>query len=165
MASNFWSGLAQGGGAQPGNYNLGSAASTYGSYAQQDRQNVEGGQNALNTSIQSAVSAGMPQLNQQLQQQRESNVARGVSTGDLGTSFEGDITSAFQRNIANSAGQQALGLFNTQAGIYNSDSSNYLDLLAGNADRAQSAKNAKTDFWGSLIGGVAKAAPAIAAAF
>lgn len=162
MASNFWSGIAQGGGAQPGKYNLGSAASTYGSYAQQDRQNIEGGQNALNTSIQSAVSAGMPQLNQQLQKQRESNVARGVSTGDLGTSFEGDITSAFQKNIADAAGQQALGLFNTQAGIYNADSSNYLDLLSGNADRAQAEKNRKTDFWsgilGSVAGGVGKAA-------
>lgn len=165
MASNFWSGLAQGGGAAPGNYNLGSAASTYGGYAGQDRAAISNPQGTLNTMTQAAISSGMPQLDQQLQRQQESNVQRGVSTGDLGTSFEGDITSAFQKNIANATAAQAGNLFNTQAGIYNSDSSNYLDLLSGNADRAQSEKNSKTDFWSSLLGGAAKAAPALLAAF
>lgn len=174
--SSFWTGIAQAGGAQPasymngygsssyggssapaGGYNLPSAATQYGQYAGQDRSAIAGGQTALNTSIQSAVNAGMPGLQQNLQSQKESDVRRGVSTGDLGTSFEGDITSAFQKNIANAAGQQALGLFNTQAGIYNTDSSNYLDLMAGNADRAQSASNAKTGFWNNLISSVGNA--------
>lgn len=164
MASNFWSGLAQGGGAAPGNYNLGSAAQAYGGYAGTDRQAISNPQGTLNTMTQAAISSGMPQLDQQLQRQQESNVQRGVSTGDLGTSFEGDITSAFQKNIANATAAQAGNLFNTEAGLYNSDSNNYLALLSGNADRAQSAKNAKTGFWNSLIGGVGSVAGAAAGA-
>lgn len=149
-----------GGGGSKGPSGLDRATSQFGSYTTPDRNRyldtLSGGQDALNTSTKAAISAGMPQLNQELQSQRESNVRRGVSTGDLGTSFEGDITSAFQKHIADSTAAQALGLFNTQAqgygNLYNSDTGNYLDLLQGGADRAQAKSNQKTSFWNSLIG-------------
>lgn len=151
--------------ASPG---LTAAAGQYGSYAGSDRNQylntLAGGQNALNTSTLAAINSGMPALNQNLQSQKESDIRRGISTGDLGTSFEGDITSAFQKNIANTTAGQAMNLFNTQAQGYGnlnaSDTSNYLNLLGGNADRNQSAQNAQTSFWNSLIGAGGQAAGA-----
>jgi len=113
-----------------------------------------GGQDALNESISSAMSGAMPQLQGALQGAREGAIRRGVDTGGLGTSYEGDVFSAFQRNIANAAGQQALGLYGTQLGaygdLYNTDvgleqssRNRYLDILAGNRDADISKENAK----------------------
>ena len=113
-----------------------------------------GGQDALNESVRAAMSAAMPALEGSLQGSRESAIRRGITTGDLGTSYEGDIYSAFQRNIANSVGQQALGLYGTQLGgygnVYDTDTelaqssrNRYLDILAGNRDADVARQNAK----------------------
>src|SRR5689334_11160761 len=64
-----------------------------------------------NDYIQRAVSAfassATPQFERDLQDVRENAIQRGVSNGGLGTSYEGDVFSAFQKNIANAAGQYA----------------------------------------------------------
>lgn len=144
------------------------ATAQQGQYAQTDRNRylgaLGGGQQALDTSTQAAISSGMPQLNQNLQSSREDAIRRGISTGDLGTSNEGDIYSAFQRNIANSTAGQAMNLYNTQAQSYGNlatnSGNNYLDLLTGGLDRQQQQTNQKTSFWNSLISAGGQAAGA-----
>jgi hypothetical protein len=148
---------------------INTATNTAGTNAATDRNNyldiLKNGQNSLNTSIESATSAAMPALNQTLQSTREQGVKRGISTGDLGTSNEGDILSAFQRNIANSAGQQAMGLFNTEAGsagnLYQSDNNNYLSMLRGNQDYQTGQQNAKRAKNSALFGGLGSAVGSI----
>jgi len=145
------------------------ATTASGANAQTDRNNylniLQNGQNSLNTSVASATSAAMPALNQTLQSTREQAVKRGISTGDLGTSNEGDILSAFQRNISNSAGEQAMGLFNTEAGsagnLYQSDNNNYLNLLRGNQDYQTGQQNAKRAKNSALFGGLGSAVGSI----
>lgn len=113
-----------------------------------------GGESELNRYIQGAVSAGMPEFNRNLQGVRENAIARGIGGGGLGTSYEGDLASAFHRNISNSAAGQAMNLYNTRAGgyqdLYGTDvelaegsRNRYLDILGGQADRDQAAQNAK----------------------
>ena len=53
----------------------------------------------------------MPGLQAQLQQGKENAVRSGTSTGDLGTSFQGDIYGAMQKNLAN-----AMNLYGQQLG-------------------------------------------------
>jgi len=122
----------------------------------------------LNRYIQSAVSAGMPELNRNLQGARENANSRGVGLGELGTSYEGDVYSAFQKNIANSAGAQAMNLYGARTAgygnLYESDTNvaegsrnRYLDVLAGQRDADIAKANAKKkrgSFLGSLLGGV-----------
>lgn len=103
------------------------------------------GQEALNTSARSAVEAAMPSFYQALQGVRENAVRRGISTGDLGTSFEGDLASAFQRNIVNDIGSRAQDQYQFSRG-------NYLDLLAGGADRDMAERNARRSRQGGLFG-------------
>lgn len=144
------------------NASLQAAAKTAGQNAAADRNRyldiLNGGQNALNTSISSAVNSAMPSFNKNLEGVRESAVRRGMSTGDLGTSYEGDVASAFQKNIANAAGGQAMNLFNTEAGgagnLYNADQNQYLDLLSGNRDYDQAQQNVKNQKQSSLFGGL-----------
>lgn len=112
------------------------------------------GEDSLNKYISGAISAGMPQLNANLQTTRENEISRGVGLGGLGTSYEGDVYSAFQKNIANAAAGQAMNLYNTQeqgyGNLYGNDvqlaegsRNRYLDLLTGNADRLQAQANAR----------------------
>lgn len=109
-------------------------------------QAIQGGQQAFETSARAAVNAAMPQFNQQLEGVRSNAIRRGVQNGELGTSYEGDLASAFQKNITNSIGSQALGLYGEQLGGYNNlyrgdygaseDSTNrYLDQNASFMDR------------------------------
>lgn len=133
---------------------------------------LEGGQAALEQSVSAAMSAAMPEFRKAMQSTQETEVARGVGVGGLGTSYEGDLESAFQRNIANAAGQQATALHATDvsgaSAMYGEDSSRaaagegqYLDLLAGNRDYEQAKENAakkrKAGLFGALgsIGGAA----------
>lgn len=144
------------------NRNFGAATLQQGSYTTPDRNRfldlLGGGQDALNTSIRSAVSAAMPGLQQTLQGSREDAIRRGISTGDLGTSYEGDILSAFQKNIANSAGSQALALHQSDLGaaqgLYENDTNRYLDMLSGTLDRKQAARNAKRQSENGLANGI-----------
>lgn len=150
-----------GGGGKKAPSSMDTAIGQYGQYAQDDRNRyikaLDGGQDALNTSTRAAVSSAMPELNASLQQSRESAIRRGISTGDLGTSNEGDIYSAFQKHLTDSTASRALDLYNTQASGYGNlathDSNTYLDLMSGAMDRADAEKNRKTSFWNSLIGG------------
>lgn len=138
------------------------ATNTTGQNATQDRNTylgiLGGGQDALNTSVSSAMSAAMPQFNQEMQSTKEDAVRRGISTGDLGTSFEGDLASSFQRNIANAAGSQALNLFNSRLGAAGSmaanDQNTYLSMLRGNQDYQTAQQNAKRQKSASLFGGL-----------
>lgn len=129
---------------------------------------VSGGQDALTRSIQSAMSSAMPGFFKNLQSLRESNVARGAGTGGLGTTTEGDLMSAFQRNIANAAGSQAMNLYNTQGSLLsgllgqdNSQNAQYASMLGGQRDyetqQANAAKQRKSGLFGgigSLLGGI-----------
>jgi len=122
---------------------------------------VNGGQDALTKSLQAAFSAAMPTYFKNLQSLRESNVARGAGTGGLGTTTEGDLTSAFQRNLANAAGSQALGLYNTQTsalgGLLNQDNQQndeYASMLGGERDYETQQANARKQRKGGLFGGI-----------
>lgn len=110
--------------------------------------------------LKSLVSQAMPEFNSRLNGIRENAIARGISTGDLGTSYEGDLASAFQRNLAN----QAAGLYTTQLGaaqnLYGQDISreqanqnNYLDLLTGRLSFEESKKQAAKDRKAALANG------------
>jgi hypothetical protein len=106
----------------------------------------------LGEAIRSQISAAMPQFEKRLGGVRENAIARGISTGDLGTSYEGDLASSFQRHISDSvAGQQ----FN----LFQNNRNSFLDLLTGGMDREDDAqnesRNRKAGLMGGLIGGVA----------
>jgi hypothetical protein len=97
------------------------------------------GQEAFNTSLNAGVSSAMPQFQDQLQDLRESAIRRGVEYGDIGTRNEGSLASAFQRNIANAAGSNAIGLYQTA-----------LDQRAGRQDQLQGRANARAGNIGAL---------------
>lgn len=119
-----------------------------------------GGQDALNTSIESAMSAAMPEFRKAMQGVQETEISRGVGLGGLGTSYEGDLESAFHKNIANAAGSQALNLYNTRLGSsqegYESGENRYLSVLSGNRDYETDLENAnrkrKSGLFGALGG-------------
>jgi hypothetical protein len=128
---------------------------------------LTGGQQAFETSAKAAVDAAMPSFMGQLQGVRESALRRGVQNGELGTSYEGDLASAFQHNTANAIAGQALGLYNTQLGasqdLYGMDTrraqdsrDSYLDILTarGDWDRLNAEqKRKKRGGIGGMIGG------------
>lgn len=117
------------------------------------------GQDQLSSLIQSQISSAMPQFNQALGGVRESAIRRGISTGDLGTSYEGDLASSFQKHIADSVSGQAFNLFQ-------GNRNTYLDLVSGGLDRQQGVNNARSSakgaMWGNLFKGAGEAAVAFA---
>lgn len=131
-----------------------------GQEAQQGRNQYEQmlgqGQNALNTMATAAMNAAMPNFDAQLQQLNESAQRRGISNGGLSTSYQGDLASAMQKNIANAVGAQALGLYGTQLGSVqnqmNTDFSNYGSGLQNAYDIAQSRKSKKSGLFGGIGG-------------
>ena len=118
-----------------GNVREQAGALTSGANAAQQQQNQAGARNTFtdllnqdpSTILQSYVAGAMPQFMQQLQGVRENAVQRGISTGDLGTAYEGSLASAFQRNIAS----KAADLYGTRLGaagqLYGQDSANALN--------------------------------------
>lgn len=118
-----------------GNVREQAGALTSGANAAQQQQNQAGARNQFESLLgqdpskvlSSYVAGAMPQFMQQLQGIRANDVQRGISTGDLGTAYEGSLASAFQRNIAS----QAAGLYGTQLGaagqLYGQDSANALN--------------------------------------
>lgn len=155
-----------GGGSQGGG--LAGAADQYGRYATEDRNRFltafNGGQDALESSTKAATANALPGFMQNLQGSREAAIRRGASNGDLQTSYEGDLTSAFQRNVSNAVAGQAQNMYNTKlnaAGSLAGQSGNtYLSLLAGNADREQDSSNNKWNFAAGLAGAAGQAAGA-----
>lgn len=146
----------------------GAATTDAGANAATDRNRfldtLNGGQEALNTSTQAAVSSAMPQFKQGLQGIRESAERRGISNGEVATNYEGDLASAFDRNIANATASHATELQGQKVGalggLQSEERNQYLDLLSGNLDRQQQEKNRKQSFWNGLIGAAGGAAGA-----
>lgn len=120
---------------------------------------IGGATQALKTMTEGTVSSAMPSFYQALQGIREGAVRRGISTGDLGTSYEGDLASAFQRNTANAVAGQAEGL-------YQGNMNRYTDLVTGQRDYDTAQANARrkrnAGLWGTLgtIGGTLIGGPA-----
>lgn len=118
-----------------GNVREQAGALTSGANAQQQQQNQAGARNQFedllgqdpSKVLSSYVAGAMPQFMQQLQGIRANDVQRGISTGDLGTAYEGSLASAFQRNITS----KAADLYGTQLGaagqLYGQDSANALN--------------------------------------
>lgn len=111
------------------------------------------------------IDASMGSFNKSIQQQRESSVSRGIGTGDLGTSYEGDIDSAFMKDIAG----KAADLYSTRLGaegqLYGQDSQNnantqnrYLDAITGVTDSQQASKDSKNSFLGGILNTVGSVA-------
>jgi hypothetical protein len=105
---------------------------------------VAEGQDAINTSMNAAVSSAMPGFQDELQGIRESAIRRGVDLGDIGTRNEGTLASAFQRNMANTAGSMAQNNYQTA-----------LDRLYGFRDWQTAKDNAKAERRGATIGAIA----------
>jgi hypothetical protein len=108
------------------------------------------GESYLSRSINSLTSAAMPQFNQQLQDTRENAIRRGVSGGGLGTSYEGDVFSAFQRNVSNTAGAYA-----------NENYNRYLEMLSGTRDYETYLAEQKRKRKGGLFGALGSIAGGI----
>jgi len=105
------------------------------------------GQDQVAKSTAAATQAALPSFLQDLQSTREDNIRRGISTADLGSSFEGDLTSAFQRNIASSAAAQSASMFNSRNSLL-------MGGLEDQLDREQSAENSHEQRKSGLIGGL-----------
>lgn len=112
-----------------------------------------GAQDAITRYTQAAIQSAMPSFQHELQLTREDGIRRGISTGDLGTSNEGDLASAFQRNVVNSVAGQA-----TQ--LYDSGRNRYADLLTGKMDRDTAEDNYRRQRKTSLAGAIGTAAGA-----
>jgi hypothetical protein len=129
------------------------------------------GQGALETSVSAAMSSAMPEFRKAMEGVQESEVARGVGVGsgspmgNLGTSYEGDLMSAFHRNIANAAGAQALGLYGTRVGaassLYGLDTESamfgrnrYTSMLGGAAANAKRRSAGLFGTLGAVAGGI-----------
>lgn len=102
------------------------------------------GQQQLQTMTNATVQNALPSFMQNMQGTKEDAIRRGISTGDLGTSFENDLTSAFQRNIANSVAGQAGNMFNNRNQMLMTGSEDALD-------REQAAQNSAQQRKGGLI--------------
>jgi len=114
--------------------------------AGQDELSGTGWQTAFNQTAGAQLAGALPGLRSQLQLTREDAIRRGVSGGDLGTSAEGDIMSAFTRNMGNAFAGQA-------ANMYNQSRNRYLGLLGGQLQYDASQENANRNFYSGLIGG------------
>lgn len=116
-----------------------------------DEQQGGGWQDAFKTTAGAAYDAALPQLRNSLQMTREDGIRRGISTGDLGTSNEGDVTAAWGKQLATT-------LAGTAMQGYQDQRNRYLDLLTGQIDRTNSQKNAQSNFYSNIIGGGVSAA-------
>ncbi|HKX10781.1 MAG TPA: hypothetical protein VJN67_21465 [Stellaceae bacterium] len=116
-------------------------------------ENPEAASDYIRQTVGAQASSALPEFNQQLQSIRENAIRRGITGGDLGTSYEGDLASAFQRNIANSVSSHAYDAYQTSR-------NRYLDLLTGQRDYETAQENARRkrgSFLGNLLGTAAGA--------
>ena len=114
------------------------------------RERPEAANEYLARTLESYTSERMPGFQSELQQAREGAIRRGATGGDLGTSYEGDIISAFDRNTKNTAGRFAMDNYNTSR-------ERYLDLLTGQRDYDTAQANAKRKrggLFGKILGTV-----------
>lgn len=116
-----------------------------------DTERPEAATDYLTKSVGAQTTAAMPQFLSELQGIREGAVRRGIGGGELGTSYEGDLASAFQRNVATQVAGKSYDAFQ-------SSRDRYLDLLTGQRDYETAQANAKRKrggLFGKIIGGVA----------
>jgi hypothetical protein len=122
-----------------------------------DERNGGGWQDAFNKTAGATLANALPDLRQNLQMTREDGIRRGISTGDLGTSNEGDLVSSWGRNLANAFAGQSFNAYDTTR-------NRYLDLITGQIDRddsnANAGKNRRAALWGAGINAVGQAAGA-----
>lgn len=110
-----------------------------------DEQGGGGWQQAFNTTAGAMLTDALPRIRQDLQLTREDGIRRGISTGDLGTSMEGDVVSSWGKNLANAfAGTAMTG--------YENNRNRYLDLLTGGIDRDESRWNAGQNRNAAMVG-------------
>jgi len=109
-------------------------------------QNGTGFQDAFKQTAGAFLQNQMPAFQKNLQLTRENGVRRGISTGDLGTSTEGDLTSAFQRNISNALGGLAMQ-------GYEGSRNRIMDLLSGKSGMDINDLNSQYNFLGGLLNG------------
>ena len=100
------------------------------------RESPELAQSYLSKTLDAYASGEMGGFRSDLQGIRENAVRRGITGGDLGTSYEGDLSSAFQRNLSNVAGSYANQNFQASR-------DRYLDLLTGQRDADTAEENAR----------------------
>lgn len=105
----------------------------------------DGWKNAFHDTAQAFLDQQMPSFLKTLGMTREDGIRRGISTGDLGTSTEGDLVSAFQKNLADSLGSLA-------SQNYNAGRDRYLGLLGSQYDADQSGANSHNQMLGGLLG-------------
>lgn len=113
-----------------------------------------GWEDAFNKTAGATIQNALPDLRNGLQMTRENAIRRGVSTGDYGTSAEGDLTSAWQRNLSNALAGQA-------ENAYENNQSRFLALLTGGMDRQTAAENARKKAKAGLWGGIGTVAGGI----
>lgn len=100
-----------------------------------DEGNGQGWQNAFHQTAGAMLTDALPRIRQDLQLTREDGIRRGISTGDLGTSYEGDVLTGWGKNLANA-------FTGTAMQGYENSRNRYLDLITGGIDRADSRWNA-----------------------
>lgn len=139
----------------------GAQANQAGANAQDTRSSLTALLSDPTQALTGMVNAALPQFNQELQGVRENAIRRGISTGDLGTSEEGTLASAFQRNIAG----QAAGLYGTQVnalgnlygedtGAQQADMNRYTQMLSGQRDYVTQQDQLSAQKKSGLLGGV-----------
>jgi len=119
-----------------------------------EEESGTGFKDAFNQTAGSFFNQQMPKFRQSLQLDRESNIRRGIGTGDLGTSNEGDLTSAFQQNLANALGGLA-------SSGYENSRNRILDIISGKVGSAQDELDSQMNLWGGLFKGGLQAAGSI----
>lgn len=117
---------------------------------------LTGGDDAVAKTAAFAAKRALPEFQKTLVGISDSDARRGISNGDTAAGYEANASNDFQNHIADAIAGQSAGLYGAQLGgardLYGTD----LDVQAGNLDRAQAAANAKrqakSGFWGSLLG-------------
>lgn len=116
-----------------------------------DTERPEAATDYLTKTVGAQTSAAMPGFLSELQNIREGAIRRGIGGGELGTSYEGDLASAFQRNVATQVAGKSYDAFQTSR-------DRYLDLLTGQRDYETAQANAKRKrggLFGKILGTVA----------
>lgn len=121
-------------------------------------QNPNWGQSQVEDMTRSTIANALPSFLSNLQGTKEDNIRRGISTGDLGSSFEGDLTSAFQRNIANSVAGQSANLFQQRNSLLYGGLNDQLD-------REQAAQNDAAKRRSGFVNGLVQSAGQAASLF
>jgi hypothetical protein len=121
-------------------------------------ENPAAAEGYLAKEMEAYAGAQAPALAGALQSTREGAIRRGITGGDLGTSYEGDILSAYQKNIAHETGSRALD-------IYDSSRNRYLDLLSGQRDYETAEAERKRRKRGGLFGALGAVAGGIGGFF